>query len=74
MWQDFWEHMLSILGTASEEWALVVSRPSLVEASFSDHFGRTILVHAVKAPWWVLQGAYRFMGGWEALVQRIPAD
>jgi hypothetical protein len=50
------------------------SRPSLVDTGFSDHFGRTLLVHVAKAPWWVLQGAYRSMGGWEALVQRIPTD
>jgi hypothetical protein len=65
--------MLSTLGTASGEWALMLSGPSLVETGFSDNFGRTLLVHAVKASWWVLQGAYRFMGGCEALVQRIPA-
>ena len=51
----------------------MLSGPSLVETGFSDNFGRTLLVHAVKASWWVLQGAYRFMGGCEALVQRIPA-
>ena len=48
------------------------SKPSLVDTSFSDHFGRTLLVHAVKALWWVLQGAYRFMGGWEALCNEYP--
>src|SRR4029077_9937792 len=41
---------------------------------FSDHFGCTLLVHAVKAPWWVLQCANRFLGGWKGLVERIPAD
>jgi SAM-dependent methyltransferase len=68
--QDFWEHILSTLGMASGKWALVRSRPSLVETSFSDKFGRTLLSHVMKAPWWILRRYYPLLGGWEVFIQR----
>jgi SAM-dependent methyltransferase len=68
--QDFWEHILSTLEMATGEWALVRSRPSPVETRFSDNFCRTVLSHAMKAPWWVLRRSYSLLGGWEVFIQR----
>jgi 2-polyprenyl-3-methyl-5-hydroxy-6-metoxy-1,4-benzoquinol methylase len=68
--QDFWDRILPTLDMASPEWTLVRSRPSLVETSFSDNAGRTILAHAMKAPWWLLRGSYPLLGGWEVFIHR----
>jgi SAM-dependent methyltransferase len=68
--QDFWERILPTLEMASEVWTLVRSRPSLVETSFSEHAGRTILAHAMKAPWWLLRRSYPLLGGWEVFIHR----
>lgn len=68
--QDFWQHILTTLDMTSGEWALVRSRPSLVETSFSDNFGRTLLSHLMKAPWWILRRSYPLLGGWEVFIHR----
>ena len=71
--QDFWERILPTLDMASGEWTLVRSRPSLVETSFSDNIGRTVLSHVMKAPWWILRRSYPLLGGWEVFIHRAPA-
>lgn len=68
--QDFWDHILTTLDMTSGEWALERSRPSLVETSFSGNFGRTVLSHVMKAPWWILRRSYSLLGGWEVFIRR----
>ena len=68
--QEFWDHILPTLRMASGEWTLVRSRPSVVETSFSEDFGRTVLSHVMKAPWWIFRRSYRLLGGWEVFIHR----
>jgi hypothetical protein len=68
--QDFWENILPTLNMASGDWTLVRSAPSVVETSFSEYFGRTLLAYAMKAPWWILRRSYPFVGGWEVFIHR----
>ena len=68
--QDFWENILPTLNLASGDWTLVRSGPSVVDTSFSEYFGRTLLAYVMKAPWWILRRSYPLVGGWEVFINR----
>jgi len=68
--QDFWENILGTLNMASGDWTLARSAPSVVETSFSEYFGRTLLAYGIKAPWWILRRSYPLVGGWEVFILR----
>jgi SAM-dependent methyltransferase len=60
--EDFWTKIFQLL---APDFKVVVSRPSMVETSFSQSFFRAFLAHALKLPWYVLGRTYGFVGGWE---------
>ena len=66
---DFWEGLPTTLGM-EEVIAVTHSRPSVVASSWSSRFVRTLAAHALKAPWWVLGNRWRFVGGWEVVLER----
>jgi SAM-dependent methyltransferase len=72
--QDFWENIIPTLGMDPREWRVERSRPSMVETSFSQNFSRTLLSYLMKAPWWLLRGAYPYTGGWEVYIHRSPVS
>jgi hypothetical protein len=45
----------------------------VVETSFSHNAMRTMAAYALKAPWYLLRSSYRLVGGWEVVIQRLPA-
>lgn len=60
--QHFWARIFPLL---APQFDLAVSRPSIVETSFSTNFVRTLIAHALKLPWYFLRGSYGLVGGWE---------
>lgn len=71
--QEFWDN---ILGTfdLKNEYKIIYSKPSIVETTFFQHFKRTLVAYICKAPWYVLGNRWRFVGGWEILIQKaIPS-
>jgi SAM-dependent methyltransferase len=64
--QHFWEHYFNRL---NPDYRLIASRPSLVETTFGKHFLRTLLAHAMKAPWYLLHRQYALVGGWEVFAR-----
>lgn len=66
---DFWERLPDTLALA-DGFTVTHSRPSVVASSWSSRFARTLSAHALKAPWWVLGNRWRFVGGWEVVVER----
>lgn len=69
MGQFFWAHVLEAL-EMDLEFEIEESRPSTVVTTFRSDFLRTLLAHTIKAPWYVLGGAYGLVGGWEVFVRR----
>ena len=70
--QMFWDNILETLDLKNR-FRILYSRPSIVETTFSKHFGRTCIAHLCKAPWYILGNRWRFVGGWEILIQKtIP--
>jgi hypothetical protein len=62
--QDFWEGYFSS-DSMKKRFEIVASRPSLVEASFSDSPLLATLSFLFKAPWHLLGRHWGFVGGWE---------
>jgi len=70
--QAFWDNVLETFGLKNG-FNILYSRPSIVETTISKHFGRTLIAYLCKAPWYVLGNRWRFVGGWEILIQNaIP--
>ncbi|MDD4497990.1 MAG: methyltransferase domain-containing protein [Methanosarcinaceae archaeon] len=67
--QEFWDSLLRILNL-TDDFEILISKPSIVETSFSKHFGRTLIAYLLKAPWYVLGNRWNFVGGWEILIQK----
>lgn len=68
--QAFWEQVPRSLEAETGRLRLVSSRPSVVETSFSRSSLRTLAAYMLKAPWYLLGRNYRFVGGWEVVIQR----
>jgi SAM-dependent methyltransferase len=67
---DFWEKALSILGF-SENYRLTYSRPALVETQLWSSPATTTMATLLKAPWYILGNRYRWVGGWEVVIERV---
>jgi len=70
--QAFWEQHF---GSAAlrERFAVLSSKPSLVEASFTESPLRAGLSLLFKMPWYLLGGIWGFVGGWEIVLRRKNA-
>jgi SAM-dependent methyltransferase len=68
--KDFWDWFAD-QACANGEFKVLAARPSPVESSFRDHFFTSLAAHAFKAPWFMLRGRYRFVGGWELMLRRM---
>lgn len=71
MGQAFWEGLLKSLRIDAIR--LVHSRPSIVETTIQESFGRTLAAYVSKAPWYILRKRYTLVGGWEAVFSRAEA-
>ncbi|KUL02964.1 MAG: Methyltransferase type 12, partial [Methanomicrobiales archaeon 53_19] len=70
--QKFWDNVLDTFDLKNG-FNILYSRPSIVETTFSKHFRRTLIAYLCKTPWYVLGNRWRFVGGWEILIQKgIP--
>jgi hypothetical protein len=67
---EFWDNILETFDLKNR-FNILYSRPSLVETTFSKHFRRTLVAYVCKAPWYVLGNRWRFVGGWEILIQKV---
>lgn len=67
--QTFWESYFRHT-TRSRFFDLVISRPSILEASFFDSPFRAVLSWLCKLPWYLLRSSWGFVGGWEVVVRR----
>lgn len=65
----FWNNFTRTM-PLSGEYEIVSSRPSIVETSFKQHFLRTLLAYALKAPGFVFREGYDLVGGWEVVIKR----
>lgn len=65
----FWNNFTKTM-PLSGEYEIVSSRPSIVETSFKQHFLRTLLAYALKAPGFVFREGYDLVGGWEVVIRR----
>ncbi len=70
--QMFWDNVLETFDLRNR-FNILYSRPSIVETTFSKHFGRTLIAYLCKAPWYVLGNRWRFVGGWEILIQKTTS-
>ncbi len=70
--QTFWERILPCLERDAASFAIVRSRPSIVETMFRRHPARTAAAYVLKSPWYLFPRHYRLVGGWEILIQRKP--
>ncbi|MDB0058298.1 class I SAM-dependent methyltransferase [Salibacteraceae bacterium] len=69
--QRFWENFISILKKEKKyNIKILISRPSIVETSFRNHFFRTLVAYLLKFPWKFLNKKYGLVGGWEVFVQK----
>lgn len=68
--QEFWDNVLKTFDLENE-FGILYSRPSIVETTFSKHFRRTLVAYVCKAPWYILGNRWRFVGGWEILIQKV---
>ncbi len=48
---------------------IILSRPSIPETTFRNHFMRALLTRILKAPWFIFHW-WPYVGGWEAIYQR----
>jgi 2-polyprenyl-3-methyl-5-hydroxy-6-metoxy-1,4-benzoquinol methylase len=71
--QTFWEQVPRSVEAEAGALRMISSRPSVVETSFSHNAMRTMAAYALKAPWYLLRSSYRLVGGWEVVIQRLPA-
>ena len=69
MGQAFWEKALPSLGL-NNEFSLVRSKPSIVQADCCSHPIRAAFAHMFKWPWYILRSHYTMVGGWEAVIIR----
>lgn len=67
--QRFWEGLFRSPALAAR-FGIVLSKPSLVEACFREAPFRAMMAHACKLPWYLLGRRWRFVGGWEIVVER----
>ena len=68
MW-DFspeWYYRIIQYIESNEHIKIIVSRPSIAETTFKQHFFRALITHAFKMPWIIWHG-WSFVGGWEAI-------
>lgn len=70
--QDFWEKYFAA-ASMRERFDVLSSRPSLVEASFTESPLRAGLACLFKLPWYLLGRHWGFVGGWEIVVERRHA-
>jgi trans-aconitate methyltransferase len=69
--QPFWAKLLPALHL-TDSYRLVHSKPAIVETDFRRTPLRTAVAWAMKAPWYVLDSKWAMVGGWEAIIQRLP--
>ena len=67
--QAFWEKYFTD-AALRPRFEILSSNPSLVEASFDQSPLRAVLAYLFKMPWYVLGGAWGFVGGWEVVAKR----
>jgi SAM-dependent methyltransferase len=67
--QAFWDKYFAA-GSAWQQFAVLSSKPSLVEASFAESPLRALLAYLFKMPWYFLGANWGFVGGWEIAVTR----
>ena len=67
--QAFWENHFS--RHEGKRFRVLSSRPSIVESAFHDAFFRTAAAHLCKFPWLLLGSKWRYVGGWEIVVERL---
>lgn len=70
--QIFWDNILETFDLKNG-FNILSSRPSIVETTFSKHFGRTLIAYLCKAPWYALGNRWRFVGGWEIVIQKATS-
>lgn len=68
--QNFWNNILDKLNL-NGEFELIVSKPSIIETGFRNHFFRTLLAYIFKSPWYILRERYNLVGGWEVFIRKI---
>lgn len=63
--EGFWKKFFAKSGI---NFKLIISRPSMVETTFTQNFPRTLIAYILKAPWYILRKNYGLVGGWEVFV------
>lgn len=68
MGQDFWEsYCAKQLGKTV---TVQVSRPSIVQTAFRQHFLRTLVATCLKSLWYIFGRRHTLVGGWEVFLQK----
>jgi transcription elongation factor Elf1 len=65
--QHFWEAYFDSI-VSIRDFRILQSRPSIVETTFKEHFLKTVAAYSLKAPWYLIGGSYKLVGGWEVFV------
>lgn len=67
--QDFWEPFFCST-LSSNDFSVLVSRPSIVARAFKHHPLRALAAYAFKSPWYLFRRQYPLVGGWEVFVRK----